>query len=207
MEQERSINTLTLDGGCLCLDFINTVHSRTVEEPFEYLSGYGELLDWAVKVEILTLSERKELESIAGENRGKAKKVLTDLIKARELLYDFFLPIAQNKTPNKPFQVQFNKLLTEAMSQVELNISDSLKARQQWKNKSDLKFPLFPVIKSAYDLLTANTPERIKECDACGWLFLDHSKNKSRKWCSMESCGSNVKAKRYYHRKKASGNS
>lgn len=205
MEQERSIHTLTLDGGCLCLDFINTVHSRTVAEPFEYLSGYGELLDWSVKVEILTLSERKELESISGENREKANKVLADLIDTREFLYALFFPMAQNKIPDDSIQGQFNKLLTETMSQVELYVSDNLEARQHWKNKADLKFPLYPVIKSAYDLLNANTPERIKECDACGWLFLDKSKNKSRKWCSMESCGSNVKAKRYYHRKKASG--
>lgn len=205
MEHDRSIDTLSLDGGWLCLDFINTVDDRTVDHPFEYLPGYSELLDWEVKVELLSPSEKGEMETIAGKNSGKAEKVLGELISARELLYDLFLAIARNKKPNNADQAQFNALLGDAMNQFELHLADNLETHLEWKNKLDLKFPLYPIIKSAHDLLTANTPERIKECGACGWLFLDQSKNRSRKWCSMELCGSNVKAKRYYHRKKASG--
>jgi predicted RNA-binding Zn ribbon-like protein len=44
--------------------------------------------------------------------------------------------------------------------------------------------------------------ERVKECPNCGWLFLDTTKNGKRRWCSMEDCGSNVKALEYYYRKK-----
>lgn len=200
--EERSIDTMTLDGGWLCLDFINTVHDRTVEDPFDYISDYEKFLEWSVKVGTLSASEKKTLESQAGEDEIKSDQVHKSVVKARGIFYDYFLAIAQNKIPADDTQTKFNSLLGQAMSQVELKVQDDLEVRQQWKNKTELVYPLYVVIKSAYDLLTKDMLGRVKECGACGWLFLDQSKNKSRKWCSMESCGSNVKAKRYYHRHK-----
>lgn len=200
--EERSIDTMTLDGGWLCLDFINTVHDRSVEEPFDYISDYRKLLEWSLKVESLSVSEKKRLEKNAKADRKKANREHENVIKARGVLYDFFLPIAQNKTPADNSQAEFNSLLRQTMSQIELKLEDHFEVSQGWKNRSDLAYPLYPVIKSAYDLLTMDKLDRVKECGACGWLFLDQSKNKSRKWCSMESCGSNVKAKRYYYRNK-----
>lgn len=201
--EERSIDSLLLDGGCLCLNFINTIHDRYSDEPFDYLDDYDKILEWSVKVEILTEPEKKEIVFRAEKHETEAEKVHGRILRAREILYDFFLAVAQDKRPGKSAFSQFNGLLSETMSHLQLNLSGQLVSQHHWKDKTDLKYPLYPVIKSAYDLLTADIPERIKECTACGWLFLDQSKNKSRKWCSMESCGSNVKAKRYYHRKKA----
>src|ERR1700735_2051557 len=40
--------------------------------------------------------------------------------------------------------------------------------------------------------------------DRCGWLFIDDSKNASRRWCSMQSCGNRAKALRHYLRSKNS---
>lgn len=202
MEKQRSIDTLPLDGGWLCLDFINTVHDRTAGDPFEYLAGYGDLIDWSVKVELLTSAEKKEFELIAGTNREQADLVLNYIIETRELLYKYFLAIAQARIPAGDLQVKFNALLSETLVKLELRVGEHMDVHQLWSDKHDLKYPLLPVIKSAYDLLTSGILNRVKECGSCGWLFLDQSKNKSRKWCSMESCGSNVKAKRYYHRKK-----
>jgi predicted RNA-binding Zn ribbon-like protein len=49
------------------------------------------------------------------------------------------------------------------------------------------------------------TWERLKACPRhdCFWAFYDHSKNRSGKWCSMESCGNVEKAKAYRQRHKA----
>lgn len=204
IQQQRRIENLSLDGGRLCLDFINTISDRYSEDPFDYLSDYEKILEWSVKVRLLMPPAKKELGLIAQKDESRAKKVHGRIIEAREVLYDYFLAIAQNESPDEHTQKQFNGLLAETMSRLELSLSEKLELRHDWRNRTGLKFPLYPVIKSAYDLLTAGTPERIKECGACGWLFLDQSKNRSRKWCSMETCGSNVKAKRYYHRMKSS---
>src|ERR671930_579256 len=62
---------------------------------------------------------------------------------------------------------------------------------------------LAPVVWSAAELLTSGPLERVRECpgdDTCGWLFLDTSRNGSRRWCDMRTCGNRAKARRYYRR-------
>lgn len=200
--EERSIDTLSLDGGWLCLNFTNTVHDRTVDAPFEYLSTYNYLVDWAAKVGVLSTSGQRQLKSVAKNDQKKAARALDAFIEAREVLYHLFWAIAKDESPDKKTQVAFNDLLEKAMSQLKIRVEEQLEVSHEWKDKTDLIYPLHPIVKSAYDLLTSDKLDRVKECGACGWLFLDQSKNRSRKWCSMESCGSNVKAKRYYHRHK-----
>ncbi|MBN2731466.1 MAG: CGNR zinc finger domain-containing protein [Balneolaceae bacterium] len=200
--EERSIDTLSLDGGWLCLNFINTVDDHTAEQPFEYLSTYNDLLDWSVKVEMLPLSEARQLKAIAKNDPKKAGQVLSTIIEARKELYHLFWAITKDESPDDKTLAAFNELLENAMSQLKIRIEDELEVSHEWKDKTDLIYPLHPIVKSAYNLLTSDKLDRVKECGACRWLFLDQSKNKSRKWCSMENCGSNVKAKRYYHRNK-----
>ena len=44
---------------------------------------------------------------------------------------------------------------------------------------------------------------RVKACGGCGWLFVDRTRNGSRRWCISALCGNRDKARRHYHRKKA----
>jgi predicted RNA-binding Zn ribbon-like protein len=46
------------------------------------------------------------------------------------------------------------------------------------------------------------TWERLKACraDDCRWAFLDTAKNRSRAWCSMQSCGNRAKVAAYRER-------
>jgi predicted RNA-binding Zn ribbon-like protein len=63
---------------------------------------------------------------------------------------------------------------------------------------------LAPVLWSAADLLTHAGDRRVRRCanDECLWLFMDHSKGGTRRWCDMNSCGNRAKAKRHYLRSK-----
>ncbi len=47
--------------------------------------------------------------------------------------------------------------------------------------------------------------ERVRLCAAedCAMIYLDASRNGSRRWCSMDRCGSRAKAHAYYERKRA----
>ncbi|WP_246485921.1 CGNR zinc finger domain-containing protein [Kribbella qitaiheensis] len=58
------------------------------------------------------------------------------------------------------------------------------------------------LVLSAARLLEREDLTRLRECqdDDCGWLFLDQSKNKSRRWCSSGDCGNRARAKRHYER-------
>jgi len=70
--------------------------------------------------------------------------------------------------------------------------------------EDELTSLLWPVARAATALLTSSDLARVRECadDACGWLFLDHSRNGSRRWCDMADCGNRAKARRYRERRK-----
>ena len=56
---------------------------------------------------------------------------------------------------------------------------------------------------AAAQLLTSEDLDRLRGCDACCWLYLDRSKNRSRKWCSMADCGGNAKKRRYIEKRRS----
>jgi len=62
---------------------------------------------------------------------------------------------------------------------------------------------LSPVVHAAVELLTSGPLDRVKACAGCHWLFVDESKNRSRRWCTMEVCGTNEKVRRYLARRAA----
>jgi predicted RNA-binding Zn ribbon-like protein len=59
--------------------------------------------------------------------------------------------------------------------------------------------------RSAVELLTSPALARVRLCAddrGCGWLFLDNSPNRTRKWCDIRDCGNRAKARRYHLRKR-----
>jgi predicted RNA-binding Zn ribbon-like protein len=62
--------------------------------------------------------------------------------------------------------------------------------------------PLSAVVHAAAELIVRGPVDRLKTCGNCPWLFLDHSRNASRRWCSMEGCGTAVKIRRLTARRR-----
>jgi predicted RNA-binding Zn ribbon-like protein len=62
--------------------------------------------------------------------------------------------------------------------------------------------PIWPIAEAAAELLSSSDHSRIRQCSEpdCRWLFLDHSKNHSRRWCDMSICGNRAKARRFHAR-------
>ena len=62
--------------------------------------------------------------------------------------------------------------------------------------------PLRQVVHAAVVLITSSDIDNVRECSekTCRWLFLDRSRNHSRRWCDMQLCGNRSKAKRFYAR-------
>jgi predicted RNA-binding Zn ribbon-like protein len=204
MSKERNIDTLTLDGGVLCFDFINTVYSWRDEHLHEYLDGYSALVQWCGKVEILPAKRRKLLQQYASQHAEQAAQALEKIKRVRQLLYHFFSTIAAGNIAEVPDELlyKFNMVLSDALSRIRFTKTDT-RIEQDWEeDNTDLLLPLWIVMKSAYDILTGEDPQRIKECPACGWMFLDHTKNNKRRWCNPLSCGSIEKSKKYYQKKK-----
>lgn len=205
MSKERSMDTLPLDGGALCFHFINTVNAWRGVNLHEYLDNYEEVLKWCNKVDILTEKKRKALQDHAAKHPAAAGTALQTLHDAREMLYHFFAAIAADdgRTMDSTILEKFNSTLSDALSHLQFS-STPTGIVPGWKeNKTDLLAPLWIVMQSAWEILTLEDHGRIKECEACGWVFMDHTKNNKKRWCSHLTCGSIEKSKRYYHRKKA----
>jgi predicted RNA-binding Zn ribbon-like protein len=202
MVKYKSIDKVLLNGNRLCLDFVNTIHDRVHEPDNDYLTSYSQLLQWSVKTGIMnSRAFHVSLEATSAATTH-ANELLKEAKLIRELLYRMFKAVSQReKISGKDLQA-FNANLPECFSK--LQIEPAKKGyTTYWKTTSDqLWVVMAPIIHSAYELLLLENLERVKECPNCGWLFLDTTKNGRRRWCSMKTCGSSVKALEWYRRQK-----
>lgn len=205
MSKAKNINTLPLDGGALCFDFINTVNTRTKQfRVHEYLPDYQNFLFWCRKVKMMENAKHAELAEYAQKHAAATEKALEKIKTSRENLYRLFSSIAADQVHHIPSHVlkHFNADLQHAFSHLKFELSGSYLHPTWEKGRMPLLEPLWMVLKSAHDVLLNKDYQRIKECPACGWLFLDQTKNNKRRWCSPSTCGSIEKSKRYYRKKK-----
>lgn len=203
MVKRYDVKTIRLYGGRLCLDYINTVHDRFEDPLDDYLSSFDDLLQWSFRAKVIDPAAMKTLKQTALGRTGKADAFFTDAIKLRELLYEIFLWRARDKKIPERRLDDFNTLLSQHLSHIKI-IQTSTGYREAWNYPpGSFHLMMAPVLKDAYDFLLHGKPSRIGECPNCGWLFYDSSKNGSRRWCSMDTCGSNVKALSWYHKHKS----
>ncbi len=68
--------------------------------------------------------------------------------------------------------------------------------------ESEARLPLWLLCESAAELLTSAQLARVRSCGSptCRWLFLDLSRNRTRRWCDMRLCGNRMKARRFQTR-------
>ena len=207
MEKHRTAETLELVGGHLCLDFANTVNTRDEAMRREYLTGYDDLVGWARHAEILTEPEAEALLHSAARHPDLAAAALGRAVALRETIYRIFWAIVEDRDPEGTDLAAMNFVLREASSRLELAPSAGGFVWTWLVEEDELDRVLWPIAGSAANLLTSTELGRVRQCarQGCDWLFVDLSKNQSRRWCSMNMCGSRVKSRRYYRRRKQKG--
>ncbi|MDH5703330.1 MAG: ABATE domain-containing protein [Aigarchaeota archaeon] len=203
-QREMDAGITKLIGGWLCLDFANTVDWHGSDHPEEGLNSYSDLISWSRHVGILTDGEARQLLQEARLHPKTAKAVLERAITLREAVYQIFSAIASHISPNASDLTTLNTELHEAMTRMQIMPTDGGYSLIYAVEESVLDQMLWPISRSAADLLTSDKLERISKCSAkdCGWLFLDMSRNRSRRWCDMKDCGNRAKARRHYQRKR-----
>jgi predicted RNA-binding Zn ribbon-like protein len=194
--------TYEADAGALCLDFTNTVSWRKDERRHDWLSSYANLVAWGLVAGVLDGGEARELVDRAGQHPEVAVQVLGRAIILREALYCIFSDASAGRTPDAANLALLNDELRLACRYLSLAPSGGGFVRE-WEHDPDLlDRMLWPVAQSAAELLTSNELNRVGECEGkgCGWLFVDQSKNHSRRWCDMGGCGNRAKARQHYRR-------
>jgi len=195
-----------LDGGQLALDFTNTVDWRNTEKEHEWLEGYADLLGWGVRVGLLTAESAGELSQTAKARKPEAEALLLRARELRELLFRIFEGVIEGRPAAAENWRQFNQEMQSAMGSAAIEAQDGEYVWSFARQTNRLDFFRGPVLKAAADLLVGGDHSRLKRCSTpdCQWLFVDTSKNNSRRWCDMQSCGNRAKAKRYYQKARQS---
>lgn len=195
-----------LSGGRLCLDFANTVDGRLRDVLRDRLGSYADLVSWAEQAGAIDGETAVALRREAGEHPEKAKAALAAARTLREALFELFAAVARGLSPPDESLVELNEALPAALSALRVaEAEDAFEWRWALEDRG-LDRMLRPVIRDAAELLTSAELARVRECesDTCAWLFLDSSRNRSRRWCDMSVCGNREKARRHYQRQKGS---
>lgn len=203
----NDIVELELYGGRLCLDFANTVEPRRGDECHDHLSSYPDLVRWSAYVGAMEEYTVLRLRRKADGHPEEAEVVLREAIGLREVIYRTFHALAQAEVPDLNGLRALSSVYAEVMGCSRIVPANDGGFDLGWQDDDALERPLWPVARSAVELLTGADPARIKACppdEGCGWLFYDDSKNNSRRWCSMQVCGSRAKMRRLYTRKTGS---
>jgi predicted RNA-binding Zn ribbon-like protein len=189
------IRELPIVAGDLALDFANTVDDPLGPERYDHVADYRSLLSWSVRVGTLPEPAADALLGDAQRHPGRAAEVVRDAAALRDAINGTFAAVVDGTSPDRPWGV-LRQYVADAVRHAELT------GRPAWP-PTELAAPLWPVAAAAYRLLVDPDLRRLKRCVGCPWLFLDRSKNSSRRWCSMEICGTDQKMRRYVAKRAA----
>jgi predicted RNA-binding Zn ribbon-like protein len=205
--KRREAGNLELIGGQLCLDFTNT-YTQTEVLQHEYLHRYSDLLAWSRHAGLLDDAQTQQLQQVARQDSPAAATVFERATALRGIIYHLFVAVAHQQSPPETDIMALNNWLAEAPGRPQLTAAGSGFVWQWRQEAHTLDTMLWPIAWSAADLLTSSDLPRVRQCarsEGCDWLFVDSSKNQSRRWCSMKLCGSRDKTRRYYQRKRGGG--
>lgn len=190
-----------LSGGSLCLDFANTWGDR--ERPAtDLLGSLDQVLAFARQTGLLEAREADALARRARMDPQAADAALVLARASREAIYALCSELAAGRPPRAAPLDAFNLALAGALPHLRL-VAGGAGLRWGWEGAGEsLAAPLWPILRSAAELLASPEAGRIRECGGtqCTWLFLDRSRAGTRRWCSMTSCGNRAKARRHYHK-------
>jgi predicted RNA-binding Zn ribbon-like protein len=199
------IEGLDLVGGELCLDFVNTGSSRQLGPFVERLRGYEDVVRWGERTGALNEQEASTLRASAARDSVYALRVLDEARALREAIYRVFRARRDGSQPAPADLALLNGAAARATAAQQLVVTEE-GFDVTWPETDALERAWWPVATSAMALLLSQDVARVKECasENCNWLFLDASKNRSRRWCEMKDCGNRAKARRHYARRRTS---
>lgn len=188
--------TFDRTGGHVALDFANTVDGRHGgADTTDHLATYADLVEFARQTELVSAAEAQRLTRLGAQRADAAEAILAEAVALREALYRIFFAVAGGKPPLASDMAVLNA------HHARFRLDEQF--RWEWSSRPSGLDPFVgPIVRAAVDLLTSDRRERLGTCanETCRWLMLDTSKNRSRRWCTMASCGNRAKARRFHER-------
>lgn len=173
-----------LVGGHLGVDLVNTVAWRLDERRrVDRLADPANLQKW--------------LTAAGLEASDRETALYDDLVRCRETAYAVLHPLAVGHEAGAKDLAVLRELVEDVVHKASLVSARPL----TWSADTVVA----RVRLAVWRLFEDEDLNRLRQCDddGCGWLFLDRSKNGSRRWCSSADCGNRARARRHYQRRHA----
>ncbi|HEY6480253.1 MAG TPA: CGNR zinc finger domain-containing protein [Streptosporangiaceae bacterium] len=192
---------LRIVGGNLALDLVNTRSGpRHGPVDAEWLSSYRDFAAWSRRVAGHGPAPVAPGAADLPPAGVDAVAAFARVVACRDDLDEIFRPLADGLAPPDTALRRLQLTYVEALAHGRL-AGGAEGYSWTWAPGRDLLAPLWPVVAAAVELLTAGPAVPVKACQACRFLFIDQSKNGSRRWCSMDDCGKAAKIARYLQRR------
>jgi predicted RNA-binding Zn ribbon-like protein len=197
---QRTAPPLRYVGGDPSLDLVNTVDWTASGLQNERLPDYNRLTAWAEGAGVLSPGSGAKLRRLAAADPGAAQAALRKAWRIRGVLHRLFAGLAAGE-PRADASDEFASLLRATLQELRLERQGKGTARHAWTfpaSGTALDGVLAPVVWSAARLLASADAESLRMCAGpdCGWVFVDRSRNGLRRWCEMQTCGTQEKTRR-----------
>jgi predicted RNA-binding Zn ribbon-like protein len=196
--------TFRCPAGELCLDFCNSGQGARGSRGEEWIADYGELLGWLQAAGAVAPRQASALRAAAERAPDAAERVWSRALRFREALARVLLARARAKSPEaadlRAVEAEYVRTARYArLAVTEQGFSWALDGPAD-----ELELALRPIVGSAVSLMTSPRMARLRRCgnQTCYWLFIDETKNCSRRWCEMASCGNLMKVRRHRERQR-----
>jgi len=183
----------------VCLEFTNTVRWHASQLPDETLRSYADLVAWARAAGVASRRLARYLLGRAEEHPADAALALTRAYSLREAIYRIFVALINERPARATDMDELNGTIRRLGGGVRLTQTRQGFAWEWSVERDALDSFLWPIALSAVELLLSEDRRWVGQCAddrGCGWLFLDTSKNHSRRWCDMNDCGNRAKQRR-----------
>jgi predicted RNA-binding Zn ribbon-like protein len=199
---ESRAGRLPLVGCDLALDFTNTSSGRGHITHLEHLRTADNLVGWARHAKVLAPADGEWMLLALAADEALAARFLKRGLALREIIYAIGAEVAGRRRAPADTVEALAHVHAACIAKARLTPHGVGFVWSWAPQEAPIEAVLGPIALSALTLLTQADLSRIKQCqgDHCGWLFLDTTKNKSRRWCEMEVCGNRAKQKRHQSR-------
>jgi predicted RNA-binding Zn ribbon-like protein len=211
MAGTESHRRFELHGGHPTLDFVNSLDDRFLNDgPIELLADYGDLLGFMEQTHLLVSQHVRLLSKAVSPDAGA--RALQSARQLREATASALYGSLDGHSPSRADVATLERHFISASRHRELRWGRSAKGSNEpspaswdWgRCRTEPDLPVWILSQATCELVMSDKVQRVRACgvETCRWLFLDTSKNHTRRWCDMKICGNRVKARRFQARMK-----
>jgi predicted RNA-binding Zn ribbon-like protein len=196
----KDVTHLARVAGHPALDFANTLSWRGQPRAIDYLRDYRALIAWARGARLLTPRQADRLARAARRQPARAAAALARARALRETVYRIGSAIARGRDPRSADLARLHVARLAALRHARLAPAGGHAWAPEWDEAPRLDRPWWPLACAVASLLEHPLPHPLGRCPDCAWLFLDSSRNRSRRWCSSGDCGNRARGQRFRDR-------